>query len=252
MTDSNTQQGHFSWHELFTNDLEKAKGFYGELLGWTIEPMTMGDGKEYPLIKAGDAGIGGMTPPPMEGAPAHWAGYVTVADVDATAAKMIELGAESLMDAFDVPGVGRIQGISDPQGGKFLLFAPEGDEPNTEAGVGQWHWNELWAKDADAAATFYAEALGLEKKTMEMPNGSYFILEGEGGVPRAGIMTSPDASIPPHWAFYVQVDDVDATRKKAEKLGGATQGDVMEVPGVGRFGFITDREGARLGVIAPS
>lgn len=245
-----TNQGRFSWHELFTNDLEGAKGFYGELLSWRVEPMAMGDGQEYPLIKVGDAGIGGMTPPPMDGAPAHWAGYVTVADVDATAATIEALGGELLMDAFDVPGVGRMQGVSDPQGGKLLLFAPEGDEPTADAGEGQWHWNELWVKDASAAASFYAEAFGYEKKAMEMPDGTYFVLES-GGVPRAGVMTSPDASIPPHWAFYVEVSDVDATREKATKLGGATQGEVMDVPGVGRFGFITDREGARLGVITP-
>ncbi|MBL8739935.1 MAG: hypothetical protein JNK04_02540, partial [Myxococcales bacterium] len=30
----NNQSGRIIWHELLTNDVESAKGFYGELFGW--------------------------------------------------------------------------------------------------------------------------------------------------------------------------------------------------------------------------
>ena len=246
----NETQGHFSWHELVTKDLEEAKGFYGELIGWTIEPMAMGDGSEYPLIKIGEGSIGGMATPPTREVAAHWRGYITVADVDATAAKVKTLGGETLMDAFDVPGVGRIQPVKDPQGAGLLLFTPEGDDPAAEAGRGHWHWNELWTKSAEKAAQFYCDAFGYSSRPMDMPNGTYFVLSS-GGVDRAGIMPSPVAELPPHWAFYVEVDDVDATCARAEKLGGGRQGELMNMPGVGRFGFVTDREGARLGLITP-
>lgn len=253
MTDTKTNgTGHFSWHELVSRDIEGAKGFYGELLGWSFDAMKMGDGSEYPLIQAGGASIGGLVAPPAEDVPPHWVGYVTVGDVDATAKKVAAKGGATLMDAFDVPGVGRIQAARDPQGGVFMLFAPEGEEGDgSGGGRGRWHWNELWSSDADASAAFYADVLGVERDTMDMPNGAYHLLK-RGEQPLAGIMQSPSSEVPTHWAFYVEVEDADAARDRAVKLGGEAQGDVMEVPGVGRFGFVVDREGARLGVITPA
>lgn len=241
--------GRFVWRELMSRDFEAAKGFYGELLNWTYSEVPMPDGA-YTMIHHGEAPIAGLTKPPMDEVPPHWAGYVSVEDVDATAAKFVKAGGASLMDAFDVPGVGRMAAVKDDQGGALLLFhAAEGDgEPTT--GHGAWHWAELWAKDGAKAAKFYADVLGYQTETMAMPTGDYHVLKS-GDAPRAGVMTAPGGA-PTHWAHYVEVEDVNASVAKAKKLGGKLMGELMNVEGVGEFGFVADREGSVLGLITPA
>ena len=63
--------------------------------------------------------------PPMQGVPPHWNVYFNVADVDASIAKAEELGAKTVVPAFDVPDVGRMAVLTDPQGAMFSLMAEE-------------------------------------------------------------------------------------------------------------------------------
>lgn len=240
--------GRFTWHELLSTDIEDTKGFYGELFGWKYEAMEMPQGV-YTVIKVGDASIGGITTPP-EGVPGHWVGYVSVKDVDATAKKAKAAGGKALMDAFDIPSVGRMQPLADPEGSGFFVFHSEEGDHDPVTGDGTWHWNELWSKNPKKMANFYTELFGYSIETMEMPNGDYLIAKN-GETPRGGIMGAPEGA-PAHWAFYITVSDVDATVAKAKKLGGKLVGDLMQVPGVGRFGFVQDRQGTTLGVITPA
>ena len=39
-----TEHGHFHWNELTTRDIERAKKFYADTLGWTFESMPMPEG----------------------------------------------------------------------------------------------------------------------------------------------------------------------------------------------------------------
>jgi predicted enzyme related to lactoylglutathione lyase len=51
--------------------------------------------------------------------PPSWGTYITVDDVDATAAKAKELGGTVLVEPQDIPEVGRFCVIKDPQGAVF-------------------------------------------------------------------------------------------------------------------------------------
>ncbi len=114
--------GEFSWNELVSNDVGAAKAFYGGLFGWQTE--AFGVGTDYALFKQGDTMVGGLMQCPKPGLPSHWLPYVTVADVDASAAKAKSLGAQVVMEPFDVPGVGRIAVLLDPQGAAIGVFKP--------------------------------------------------------------------------------------------------------------------------------
>lgn len=111
------QNGAFSWCELMTTDVEKAKAFYTRLFGWGTEDMPM-PGMSYTVVKAGGKGIGGIMamPKDAQGMPPMWGAYVTVDDVDATARTAGQLGAKLLVPPRDIPGVGRFCVIQDPQG----------------------------------------------------------------------------------------------------------------------------------------
>ena len=118
MSNRFTTPGDFSWTELMTTDVEAAKSFYVNVLGWETEETPM-QGGTYLVVKAGGKGIGGIMkmPPAMPtGTSPHWATYVTVADVDATAKKVAEHGGRVLVPPTDIPNVGRFCTFQDPQG----------------------------------------------------------------------------------------------------------------------------------------
>jgi predicted enzyme related to lactoylglutathione lyase len=118
--------GAFSWNELMTSDPEAAISFYTALLGWTTQTMAM-PGGDYHLLKVGDTSVGGVMAMPPEaragGMPPSWGSYVTVADVDATARKATALGGKVVHGPLDIPGVGRMAVIVDPQGAAINVIA---------------------------------------------------------------------------------------------------------------------------------
>ncbi len=116
-----------TWNELMSPDVDAAKQFYGGLFGWKAETMQMGgDGPPYTVWMLGEAGIGGAMAPPMEGMPAFWGVYFAVADCDATVAKATSLGANALNGPMDVPEVGRMAALMDPQGAAFSVIKNAG------------------------------------------------------------------------------------------------------------------------------
>jgi predicted enzyme related to lactoylglutathione lyase len=108
--------GAVSWTELTTTDPAGAAAFYGALFGWNIKPPDAAMGG-YRVVQVGEAMLGGITGCP-EGTPqaASWGSYVTVSDVAATVAKCEALGGRCVLAPMDVPNVGRMAVILDPQG----------------------------------------------------------------------------------------------------------------------------------------
>jgi predicted enzyme related to lactoylglutathione lyase len=115
--------GAFSWSELITSDPAAAATFYGELFGWRIAEMGPEMGG-YRVASIGDNGIGGImaSPPDAPPMPPHWGCYVTVDNLDTTLAKCESLGGKTIVPAMDVPNVGRMAVIVDPQGAALSLM----------------------------------------------------------------------------------------------------------------------------------
>ena len=116
------QHGAFSWNELMTTDIDGAKTFYTALFNWKLEESP-GD-MPYTMGTVNGQQVSGMmqNPPEADGMPAMWGGYVTVDDVEASADKAVSLGGKILLDARDIPNVGRFCVISDPQGAMLSLI----------------------------------------------------------------------------------------------------------------------------------
>jgi predicted enzyme related to lactoylglutathione lyase len=118
--------GEFCWNELVTNSVPAAKKFYSGLLGWKTKPFGKG-AVDYTIIFKGKdkpGGIGGMMKCPQPGNPAQWIPYILVDDVDATVKKAGKLRGNVCVPPFDVPTVGRIAVLSDPQGAAFGIIKP--------------------------------------------------------------------------------------------------------------------------------
>jgi len=116
-----TTPGAFSWAELLTGDPAQAADFYSALFGWSIEAMDMPMGKYY-VAKLGDVPVAGMAATAEAAAPS-WGVYVTVADVEQTVAQCVALGATVLLPIHEVPHVGRMACIRDPQGASLSVIS---------------------------------------------------------------------------------------------------------------------------------
>jgi hypothetical protein len=78
------------------------------------------------LFKTNADMAGGLMKCPMPGMPAQWVPYVVVDDVDATTKKTAQLKGKVAKEPFDVPNVGRIAVLVDPQGAVIGIFKPKG------------------------------------------------------------------------------------------------------------------------------
>jgi predicted enzyme related to lactoylglutathione lyase len=119
--------GQFHWNELMTRNVEGAKKFYSDTLGWKYDAMPMPGGATYLIAKAGDtpaAGIFDISGPDYKNVPESWMPYIAVDDVDARVAKATKAGAKVMKPAFDVPGVGRIVILLEPGGAGVGWMTP--------------------------------------------------------------------------------------------------------------------------------
>ncbi len=132
MTDTATKprQGTFCWVELMTRDAAKAKEFYTKLIGWNTSEMDMGPAGTYTMWSPGgqDESVGGMMEmkgPQFEGVPPHWMPYIAVDDINATAAKVENLGGTLKMPPTPIPNIGYFCVIEDPTGAVICLYTSD-------------------------------------------------------------------------------------------------------------------------------
>jgi predicted enzyme related to lactoylglutathione lyase len=257
-------RGRMVWYELMTTDPQAAQDFYTKIVGWTITKFEGGE-QPYSMWTAPDGAIGGVMELPEDarkmGAPSHWIPYVAVDDVDATVRQAKQLGATTYVEGMDIPSVGRIAVLGDPQGATFAIYRPEGEwQPVAEEpSVGHFSWHELMTSDYQKAFDFYNALFGWEK-TAEMDMGEQggiyqmFSRSGAPSTPMGPLMLGgmmnipPGTPMPPAWILYVMIDDVDATVERVKQLGGQILYGPMEVPGGDRVATATDPQGAVFGM----
>ena len=256
MTDA-FPRGRFVWYELMTSDPSAAQSFYTQLTGWTTKAGDVA-GQPYTEWVNGETHIGGVMQLPGEaeqqGAPPHWLGYVAVPSVDETLQQAEGLGAKKLVGPMDIPTVGRIAVLQDPQGAVFAVYTPAGDVPGHDGvpAVGEFSWHELTTTDHGAAFDFYSALYGWVKtEAMDMgPGGTYQMYGRIPGRSIGGISNKPaDQPGPPaSWLYYVTVPDVHAKVEQVKQLGGQVLNGPMEVPGGDFVAQCMDPQGAAFAI----
>jgi predicted enzyme related to lactoylglutathione lyase len=246
-------EGGFVWYELITRDPDAAARFYAEVVGWSIEVVPMPE-FDYCLAKVGDRRIAGIMPPPVDrpaDVPDAWYGYVSVADVDASADALVAKGGTLHKGPFDIPEVGRMAVVADPQGAMFMLFKAAGVAPAdlpymTPGSVG---WHELLAQsDWQTVYPVYESLFGWEKgEALDMgPMGTYQLLRIAGHEIGA-MMTAPDYRS--QWRYYVAVEDIDAAIARVTANGGTIGFGPVEVPGGAFVVNAVDPQGAAFALV---
>lgn len=255
-----TKPGDLVWYELLTTDPKGAMAFYPKVVPWKTQPW---EGSDYTMWAGSQGPLGGVTPLPEQakamGAPPYWQASIQVANVDQTAEKVKQLGGKVLITE-DVPTVGRLGVIADPQGAVIGIFTPQdGMQGHDRAKPGEFSWHELYTTDYEAAFDFYRQIAGWDKlDEFDMgPMGKY-LLWGTGGQQLGGMMTMPKEmktpdgrQVPPSWMYYVTVDDFDAAFERAKTHGARVINGPMPVPGGQRIVQLLDPQGAAFALVTP-
>ncbi len=117
------EAGTLIWNELITAAPEKALPFYEAVLGLTGTTTDM-EGGQYTVLQVGEDQVGGCARPRMPGVPAHWHVYFATENADDTVAAIKAAGGKVVAEPFDVPEVGRMAVVADPQGAVFSVIQP--------------------------------------------------------------------------------------------------------------------------------
>ena len=124
-----------------------------------------------------------------------------------------------------------------------------GDNSKTH---GMFSLNELITTDLDGAAAFYGRLFGWTFMKTKTIYGNPYLVAYKDGTMAGGMMLKagnvPD-DVRPCWDPYVTVDDVDASARRVEALGGKVILVPTDIPGVGRFCVITDPQGISMNLI---
>jgi hypothetical protein len=104
---------------------------------------------------------------------------------------------------------------------------------------------EISANDLHAAAKFYGELFGWKMEHSAEQNYTTFETgEGEVGGGLNPTTNSPAGTV----TVYANTDDIEASLKKVESLGGKTITPKTEIPGFGWFGLFSDPTGNVIGL----
>jgi len=235
--------GDFIWYELMTPDPEGSKAFYDGVVGWNISGEGPPEYNGYRMIGRSDGKFaGGVLPltPEMQqhGARPTWLGYIHVADVDASVRSIEQAGGKTYMAATDIPNVGRIAMVADPQGAPFYIMKPipPADDPHGRSDVfspdaqQRVGWNELSTSDPAGARAFYGEQFGWgSDEFIDMGEyGEYRFFDHHGQRIGAIARTAPEQQ--PSWRYYIRVPSISAAKETAESTGGTILMGPHQVP----------------------
>ncbi|MFO0827321.1 MAG: VOC family protein [Phycisphaerales bacterium] len=120
--------------------------------------------------------------------------------------------------------------------------------PSAVRVLGAFCWHELHTRDRRRAAEFYTKLIGWTTAGSTNPaDGWYTEWVTRTGVHVGGMMDMPQGTapeVPPSWAVYVNVDDVDDAARRTVALGGRLLAEPIDVPQIGRLCPIADPTGA--------
>lgn len=244
------------WFELATTDQAAAKEFYSRIFGWHANDNPMGPGEFYTMFELDGRSAGAAFTLPAklaaEGVGAHWNVYFATPDVDASAAKVAELGGAVIQPPFEAMDAGRMSICKDPSGATFKLWQAR---RNIGAGVlnenGAVLWTELATRDTQQAREFYTGLFGWETKGSAVMDT--YIEFSTGGRARGGLLPMGDewGAAESQWGVYFMVADCDAAVAQARQLGATVRFGPISASGVGRFAALADPQGAAFSVITP-
>ncbi|MFG2214377.1 MULTISPECIES: VOC family protein [unclassified Streptomyces] len=239
------------WADAMFADLDGAKSFYGDVLGWTFGESSSEFGN-YTQAYADGKAVAAVVPP-MPGQEGHsaWCLYLASPDAEATAAKIRDNGGETLMDPMQVGDFGTMMLARDPGGVVFGVWQAgthEGFE--AQAVPGAFCWAEVFTREPEKSDAFFPAVFpySMVKMADEHVDFRMYNLGDKTVMGRMKMGDEFPPEVPPYLNVYFTVADCDAAVAKATERGGVLRFGPMTMP-FGRFAALTDPQGAAFSVI---
>lgn len=239
------------WADAMFADLDGAKSFYGDVLGWTFGESSSEFGN-YTQAYADGKAVAAVVPP-MPGQEGHsaWCLYLASPDAEATAAKIRDNGGETLMDPMQVGDFGTMMLARDPSGvvfGVWQAYTHEGFE--AQAVPGAFCWAEVFTREPEKSDAFFPAVFpySMVKMADEHVDFRMYNLGDKTVMGRMKMGDEFPPEVPPYLNVYFTVADCDAAVAKATERGGVLRFGPMTMP-FGRFAALTDPQGAAFSVI---
>ena len=118
--------GKIGWIDMTVDDATGLRDFYQKVVGWKVEDTNMGDYNDYTMMSPGDGdAVSGICHARGSNADVKggWLIYITVANVEASAAACVENGGKLVVSPRDLAG-GQFCVIQDPGGATAALYQP--------------------------------------------------------------------------------------------------------------------------------
>ena len=239
------------WADAMFGDVEGAKSFYGDVLGWTFGEASSEYGNYTQAYADGKAVAAVVPPMPGQEGQSQWCLYFASPDAAATAAKIREHGGEVLMDPMRVGEFGTMCLAREPAGAVFGVWQAgthEGFE--TTAVPGAYGWAEVFTRDPERTDAFLRAVFPYTAQQI-VDDAVDFRLFNLGDTTVLGRMRMGEEfppEVPSYINLYFVVEDCDDAVSTATKLGATLRFGPMDSP-YGRFAALSDPQGANFSVI---
>ncbi|MEU8691273.1 VOC family protein [Streptomyces sp. NPDC048665] len=239
------------WADAMFSDVEGAKRFYGDVLGWAFGESSSEYGNYTQAYVDGKAVAAVVPPMPGQEGQSQWCLYFAAPDAAATAQKVRDNDGEVLMEPMQVGDFGTMCLAREPSGAVFGVWQAGSHEGFEATGTpGAYCWAEVFTREPEKADTFLSAVFPYRMKQMEDHAVDYRMFD-VGGDPVLGRMKMTDdfpPEVPSYINVYFTVDDCDRAVERAVKLGAVLRFGPMSSP-FGRFAALSDPQGANFSVI---
>jgi len=228
-------------------DVERAKGFYERVFGWTFRNWGPPD-----FYLTDDTGIGcslqgrGESTPDTVGVEATMA----VDDVAATSALIEAAGGRITGGPYDIPTVGRLIWFEDTEGNRVgaMRYEEAATPPPAPGALNVMRWFAINADDVQRAKAFYERVFGWAYEPWGPPD--FYVVRNAGATFNGGLQGRRELKPGVRTrGFEVSfgVADIGALVRAVEARGGRMATQPLKLDGVGTLGYFEDTEGNLIG-----
>ncbi|MFG2944016.1 VOC family protein [Streptomyces adustus] len=239
------------WADAMFSDVEGAKTFYGDVLGWTFGESSSEYGN-YTQAYANGKAVAAVVPPmPGQEGQSQWCLYFASPDAAATAARIREHGGEVLMEPMQVGEFGTMCLAREPGGAVFGVWqggVHTGFEATAEPGA--YCWAEVFTREPEKTDAFLPAVFSYTAKQLQDDAVDFrmFDLGDQTVLGRMRMTDDFPPEVPSYINVYFTVADCDEAVAKAAKHGAVLRFGPMDSP-FGRFAALSDPQGANFSVI---
>ncbi|MGX1545613.1 VOC family protein [Streptomyces adustus] len=239
------------WADAMFSDVEGAKTFYGDVLGWTFGESSSEYGN-YTQAYANGKAVAAVVPPmPGQEGQSQWCLYFASPDAAATAARIREHGGEVLMEPMQVGEFGTMCLAREPGGAVFGVWQGglhTGFEAIAEPGA--YCWAEVFTREPEKTDAFLPAVFSYTAKQLQDDAVDFrmFDLGDQTVLGRMRMTDDFPPEVPSYINVYFTVADCDEAVAKATKHGAVLRFGPMDSP-FGRFAALSDPQGANFSVI---